>query len=115
MSVILNNIKALCSQKGISLRQLEQACGLSPRYVYKWDTATPGVDKVAVIADYFGISIDELIGREVKDQISLEDRRILAMFNELNQEGRLAAFKQLEFIAAQPEYIKSGQSGEMEA
>lgn len=114
MSIILNNIKALCLQKGISLRQLEHACGLSPRYVYKWDTATPGVDKVAAIADYFGISIDELIGREVKDQISLEDRRILAMFDGLNQEGRLAAMKQLEFIAAQPEYIKSDSFEQLE-
>ncbi len=112
---LLFTIKMLCKRHGITVAELERKAGLSHSTIARWDRNAPSIDKVVAVADYFGLSVDELIGREVQAQISLEDRRILAMFNELNQEGRLAAIKQLEFIAAQPEYIKSGQSGEMEA
>ena len=111
---LLTHIREICAARGTTIAKVEKAIGFN-KVIYNWDKYTPSIDKVVAVADFFGLSVDELIGREVKDQISLEDRRILAMFNELNQEGRLAAFKQLEFIAAQPEYIKSGQSGEMEA
>lgn len=112
---LLFTIKMLCKRHGITVAELERKAGLSHSTIARWDRNAPSIDKVAAVADYFGMSIDELIGRETTSQISLEDRRILALFDELNQEGRLAAMKQLEFIAAQPEYIKSGQSGEMEA
>lgn len=111
---LLAHIRKVCAERGTTIAKVEKAIGFN-KVIYNWDKYTPSIDKVAAVADYFGMSIDELIGRATTSQISLDDRRILALFDELNQEGRLAAMKQLEFIAAQPEYIKSGQSGEMEA
>ena len=112
MGNVLDGIKRMCKERGISLRQLEQACDLAPRYVYKWGTSVPGIDKVEVVADYFGVSIDELIGRQAPGVIEPEQHRLLVLFAGLNADGQTAAIKQLEFLALQPEYIKSDRAGQ---
>lgn len=58
---MLGNIKALCKKNGISLLELERACGLAARTVYRWDESTPSVDKAKAVADYFGVTVDELL------------------------------------------------------
>ena len=59
---LVKKISELCKQRGISLAQLERECGLSPRTVYRWEINIPSVDKVKKVADYFGVSVDDLIG-----------------------------------------------------
>lgn len=61
---MLDNIKELCKKKGISLSELERACGLAARTIYRWDESTPSVDKAKAVADYFGVPLDELLKRE---------------------------------------------------
>ena len=56
-------IRALCAQKGVSISQLERSCGLSPGAIAHWDDKMPSVERVARIADFFGVSLDALVGR----------------------------------------------------
>ena len=58
---MVENIKKLCAERGISLRQLEAACGLSYGTICRWDENRPSVDKAAKVAAYFGISVETLI------------------------------------------------------
>ena len=51
----------LCKDKKISLAELERQCGLTPRTVYRWDVNTPSVEKVKKVADFFGVTVDDLI------------------------------------------------------
>lgn len=110
---ILENIKTLCRERGISLRQLEHGCGLAPRYVYKWETSVPGIDKVANVADYLGVTIDELLGRS-EPSVSAADRQILELFHQLNEDGQGAAVAMLQGLARQPGYIKSDSFEQLE-
>jgi len=50
---------------GISRRQLLSDCGLAQSTLSNIASGSmPSVDKAAAIAEYFGISLDELVGRE---------------------------------------------------
>lgn len=62
---MLENIKRLCRERGISLAELEQACGLGTRSTYKWGESAPSVERVKRVADYFGVTVDELLQGEV--------------------------------------------------
>ena len=71
---IVNSIKLLCSDKGITMGQLEKKVGLSQGLVSKWKDKIPSLDKIVAIADYFNVPVDKVIGRELKSSnVSSED------------------------------------------
>ena len=53
-------MQMLCRDKGVTLGGLEKQFGFGNGALYKWETNTPGIDRVQKIADYFGVSIDFL-------------------------------------------------------
>ena len=111
---LLNRIKELAAARGVNIAQVERGAGLNKTTLAKWNINAPSVDKVAAVADFFGISIDELIGRSAP-ALSAVDRQILDLVHQLNEDGQGAALAMLQGLAQQPGYIKSDPTGEMEA
>ena len=62
-SLLINNIRNLCKKNQVSISKLEADLFLSPGLISRWNKNTPSLDKIADIADYFGVTIDELAGR----------------------------------------------------
>ena len=58
---MVEKIKSLAQERKITIKQLEEACGIGQKSIYNWDRCDPGVDKVKRVADYFGVTVDELI------------------------------------------------------
>lgn len=63
---LLENIKVLSAQRNITIAELERKLNLSQGSIRKWSTINPGIDKVQMVADYFQVSIDELMDRNKK-------------------------------------------------
>lgn len=59
-------VKKLCDERKISINDLEKALGYSKNTLYRLKTQMPGADKLQVIADYFDVSTDYLLGRTDK-------------------------------------------------
>ena len=70
--------RALCEQKGISPSKATKEIGLSNSITTKWKKtgATPGGDTLAKIADYFGISVDHLLGAESSEAPTPKGERL---------------------------------------
>ena len=51
-TVIYDNVKKLCDQKGISIWRLERDLGFSNRSVSKWNDNEPGIRKVQKVGEY---------------------------------------------------------------
>lgn len=60
----LTKIRELCKSRGMSLTELEQNVKLSNGTICKWDGKSPGVDNVRKVADFFGVTVDELLREE---------------------------------------------------
>ncbi len=58
-----NNIKQLRLNRGITQEQLAEKLHISGQAVSKWEnhTALPDITSLPIIADFFGVSIDELM------------------------------------------------------
>lgn len=110
---LLAHIRKVCAERGTTIAKVEKAIGFN-KVIYNWDKYTPSVDKVATVADFFGISIDELIGRS-SPEISASDRQILDLFHMLNEDGQEAALEYLELLQLKDIYKRDNQPGEMEA
>lgn len=60
---IVDTIKGLCKERGMSIPKLEKEIGLSNGSVYNWNKSYPSIDKLIKVAEYFDVSLDYLTGR----------------------------------------------------
>ena len=65
--MLVRNIRRLCSEKGISIRQLERSVGLTNGIVASWEEKAPSVMRVKAVADFFGVTVDELLMETEED------------------------------------------------
>lgn len=70
---VATRIKNLCAQNKISENQMLSKCGVGLRTIQNMKTSMPSADKIAMIADYFNVSTDYLLGRE---KMTLADKKI---------------------------------------
>lgn len=56
--MILKKIRELCDKKGITLSELERACGIGNATISRWDKSFPRIDNLNKVANYFGVSIE---------------------------------------------------------
>lgn len=62
-------IKDLCKERNVSLNKVEEDLGFGKRYLSKLDKSKPNISKIQKMADYFGVSVDWLMG-------GIEDRAL---------------------------------------
>lgn len=65
---IYQKILQLCKEKGTTKTEVEKVCGFSQNSLLKWEQSSPTIERVAKVADYFGVTIDYLVGRETRKQ-----------------------------------------------
>jgi transcriptional regulator with XRE-family HTH domain len=85
--LLVKKIQELCRRNNTNFAQLERALGFSNGMLQKWDRSVPGLDKVQAVADYFKISIDELLDRGIF-KFSDEAQLIAAQYDGLPSEKR---------------------------
>lgn len=70
MKTIGQNIRRLRKNLKMSGRAVAEAIGVQKTVYYRWETdeATPSLLNAISLADYFGCTLDELVGStEIKD------------------------------------------------
>lgn len=83
-SSIFDRIKYLSKIKGVSISKLEEKLQFSRGSLYTWKTKSPNSDRLVKVADYFGISVDYLLGRGSEKYIQKSRTTDLAVFIEQN-------------------------------
>ena len=61
MCKVTSAIKRLCKERKITIGSLEQKTGISRNAISRWDKNSPSVDKVKKVADFLGVTVDELL------------------------------------------------------
>lgn len=55
---MLEKISQLCSEKEITVTELERKLDFGNSTIMKWKSSSPTVDKLKKVADYFGLTVD---------------------------------------------------------
>lgn len=69
---IVNSIKNLCKSNNITITKLEEAIGLSQGLISRWAKSEPSLSKIIDIADYFAVSLDEVVGYKSSNSGNIE-------------------------------------------
>ena len=59
--MLFDNVRALCNERNIAISKLEDDSGFPRSYICKWNKNEPGIRKVQKVADYLGVTIEELL------------------------------------------------------
>ena len=59
--MIFTNVSRLCKERGVSIARLERDLGIGNATIRNWNVSSPTVDKLKLVADYFGVTLDELL------------------------------------------------------
>lgn len=109
---LYEKIKLLSKEKKISIRKLEEDLEYGNGTIRRWDSATPGVDKIKRVADYFDVSVDYLLDREErfasKNDIDDDLQDLVMMFR--RNEANVPEEKKEEFRKDVERYMRMLQS-----
>jgi len=59
---LVEKVKKLCEERGISVPKLEKELGFGNGAIYNWNKSSPSIDKVTKVAQFFGVTTDYLLG-----------------------------------------------------
>ena len=59
--MIYQNIKSIEKKQKVSIRKIEQDTGITLGSIYHWNDVKPSVDKVVKVANYLGVTVEELL------------------------------------------------------
>ena len=96
-----DRFKALCENKKTSPTRAAIDMGFSNSIKTKWKKtgATPDGVTLAKIAEYFGITVDELLGKEKQPadgELSDDEKAMLDLFRRASEDSRRLALLALE-------------------
>lgn len=58
---LLDKIRKLAEEQGLSLREVNDRAGLGTRSIYHWRNQTPSIEKVAAVADVLHVPVSDLL------------------------------------------------------
>lgn len=61
---IYKNVQNACKARGVTIAGLEDRLNFGRGSIYKWDAHKPSVQKVKMVADELGTTVDELLKEE---------------------------------------------------
>lgn len=86
-----NRIQDLLDAKRMSAIDMCKTCGISSGNVSDWKSgrSAPSATKLIAIADYFGVSVDYLMGRSSETILETDDEReLLKIYKSADREGK---------------------------
>ena len=66
--MLLDNIRLLAKKAGVSMEDVEANAGIGKKTIWRWNTVSPSADKLKRVADYFGVTVDELLREDDANQ-----------------------------------------------
>lgn len=83
MTSLKDRIKQLASEHAMSIAELERKLNFANGSISKWDKQSPSMDRITIVADYFNVTTDYLIGRNQtpKDATEKETKELKNIIN----------------------------------
>lgn len=105
-----NKIRQLRKEKKLSQEDLAQATGLTKSAIsmYELDQRKPKYETLEVLADFFNVDMNYLMGRSVYTELVLDDteRILINQYRALSSEGKVKVSEYISDIVASRKYKK---------
>lgn len=93
---ILDRIKQKCNENNRSISSLENESTLGHGTIRRWDSKTPSVDKVQIVADMLHVSIDWLVTGKEANELLPDEKRLVDLYRSTDDRGKRAIIRTAE-------------------
>lgn len=113
-------LNIIMTQQNVTAYKMSKDTGISDRLIGYWKKGDklPSAENLIIIAKYFSISVDYLLGltdvpnsltlsQENHSILSEEEEHLVHNFNMLNETGKISLLQYLNFMVNQPENLKN--------
>ena len=100
------------ARENANYRQVEvkEKTNINNKSLSNWekDVALPSLEDVIILADLYGVTIDELVGHKAKinKNISSEENSLILNFRRLNEKGKSDLLSIIESFSFNPIYTE---------
>lgn len=106
----MSKIRELREQNDLSMLELAAKIGVSDAAICKWENGDhePKASYIIRLADFFGCTTDELLGREnygtgnieiIGEKLSNDEQEVLTVYRSLNTDGKRAFVSMVKNLA----------------
>ncbi len=110
--ILIKRIEQLCEERKIKPTTAFNESGVGKNFKSNLNTANPSLGKVTLLANYFGVSREYLLGetenrqkekalQEIPEGLSELDAEIIKVYSTLPEEKKQQALSYLEFLLKQ--------------
>ncbi len=106
----------LMSEHNLSAYKLSKETGISDRLIGYWKSGDklPGAENLIALANYFGISIDYLLGR-TEEQLAIiqvnegdpQGKKLFDNYEKMNEKAQRSLVDYSDYMASKPENLKN--------
>lgn len=112
------NIKKICSLKGIRQVDIARHMGVSEGSVSNWIKGTNSIDieNLAEVCRFLGVSLDQIYGvAPITPEVSLsqEEIHLLSIWRSLNKDGKSILMSTASAVAGNPDMQKEALDAKM--
>lgn len=104
---LVKSIRQLCKNRNIAISQLENDLNFGAGLISRWSKNSPSIDKIVDIADYFHVSLDEVVGYKQ----NLKDEFLKQLYN--RTENDLLSWENCETMNQNGSMVKQYSDFEM--
>ena len=85
---IVERIKMKCKEKGTSMNALEKELGFGNGSIRLWDKKEPGSQKVILVAERLGLSLDWLLTGKESGNLTPEEQILVDTYRQADDRGK---------------------------
>lgn len=67
------NILHLCKENGTTFAEVERELGFGKGTIRRWGEHSPSIDKVKAVADYFGVTVNDLLRGSITQAVKSQN------------------------------------------
>lgn len=82
--LLVKSIRKLCKENNITPAQLETKLNFGVGLISRWSKSSPSIDKIIDIADYFNVTLDEVVGRDIELNNSQDNDLLISLIQMTN-------------------------------
>lgn len=95
----IEKLTEIMQKRNITGYQLEKDTGIKQATLGKWKKGSqPTIDKLIILANYFQVSADQLLGTNCKSTLSENEQELLKLFHKLPEREQIKFIGRLEEI-----------------
>ena len=95
---IVQNIEKIAKAQGLPLTEIERRCGFSKSSIRKWSENIPNVQKVISVSEILNVSVDYLLGTDIRREFDNVAQQLLDEVRSLSDEDLKKVIEYAELL-----------------